>query len=354
MKLSAGKFVIRLFRPFRIAHGQSDTRETILVTLKDAGFEAHGEGALPPYYPSRSEACLRWAEEVAAHHAFDSDTSLEEQLAKIPAAPSEAAAARVAVEIALHDLWAQRQGLPLWKAWGLESEAAPLCARTLSIPTDEQELREMLGEGRSCFKLKLGSGDTCWDEEVVRLARALRPEARLSVDVNGGWSAAEAADLIHRLSDCALEYIEQPVAPELCAWQELRSHLAGSNVPPLVADESLQALEDIPVFLDVIDGVNVKLLKAGGLAPARRWIETARAGGLRIMIGVMVETGIGRTAAAQLAPLADWLDIDPPDSIPVAPFSGFEVREDRIVLPDRPGLGLLRLKGGDGFHHPIA
>lgn len=340
MNLSAEKFTIRLHRPFRIAHGSSDTRDTILVTLREAGFIAHGEGALPPYYPSKAEACLNWIKEVAAKFSFDSESPLEAQILQMPPAPRAAAAARVAWEIALHDLWAQRRNLPLWKTWSLQAETAPCCARTLPIPANEAELRDLLEEGGSCFKLKAGSGDVQWDEAFIKLARTMHPAAQLSVDANGGWNVSEAAALIPRLSGCRLEYVEQPVPPAIENWRDLRSSLPDTGLPPLVADESLQTEQDILAFRDLVDGVNVKLLKAGGLASARRWIATARECGLRVMIGVMVETGIGRTAAAQFAPLADWLDIDPPDSIPVAPLSGFDVQEDRIVLSTRPGLGL--------------
>ncbi len=165
------KFIIRLHRPFRIAHGSSDTRDTIIVTLKDAGFVARGEGALPPYYPSKAATCLSWIEDVAARYSFDSEATLEEQISQIPAAPPEAVAARVALEIALHDLGLSA-GISLWKIWGLQVETAPCCARTLSIPANEAELRDLLGEGGQCFKLKAGSGDVQWDEAFVKLARA--------------------------------------------------------------------------------------------------------------------------------------------------------------------------------------
>jgi L-alanine-DL-glutamate epimerase-like enolase superfamily enzyme len=333
MKLSAERFTIRLIRPFRIAHGSSDTRETILVKLCDGTYEGHGEGALPPYYPSRPGSSLCWLRELKM--PLDAETN------RIPPAPPDAAAARVAVEIALHDLWARRQGLPLWKAWNLSPKTIPVCARTLPIPESEDELREFLAEGGACFKLKVGSGDSSWDLEIVRLARELRPEARLSVDANGAWSPAQAAELLPQLACCDLEYVEQPVSPDREDWRKLRTSLAAQQTVPLIADESVQGVEDITAFRGLADGVNVKLLKAGGLAGARLWIDAARAAGLRVMIGVMVETGIGRTAAAQLAPLADWLDIDPPDSIPAAPLLGFELCEDRLILSDRPGLGLI-------------
>lgn len=336
MNLRGEKFTIRLHRPFRIAHGSSDTRETILVHLQADGLQAHGEGALPPYYPSQAAACLDWLENLdASALPSDGDDSL------IPPAPATAAAARAALQIALRDLWGQRWGKPLWQAWELHPSRIPPCARTISIPADEAELMDMFNEGRAAgsrsFKLKSGSGDLAWDENCVRLVLARHPDLQLSVDANAAWSPEEAARIIPRLT---VEFVEQPVSRELESWKELRALLGTIKIPPLVADESLQSEGDLLALRGLADGVNIKLLKAGGLDGARRWITQARTLGLGVMIGVMVETGIGRTAAAQLAPLADWLDIDPPDSIPPEPLTGFRVEGDRLILSDRPGLGL--------------
>lgn len=329
MILHAEKFTIRLRRPFRIAHGASTTRETLLVQLQENGCTGHGEGALPPYYPSTAEAGLEWLQ------SCDPDGGPL-------SAPPEAAAAHTAWEMALHDLRARQAGLPLWKFWGLAPARIPSCPTTLSIPETEADLRETIAEalagGAPLLKLKTGSGDSAWDAHCARLVAATgRP---FSVDANAGWSAPEAARLIPRLAECGIEFVEQPVAREPAAWQELRSLLTGHSVPPLVADESLQSENDLSVLAAVADGVNIKILKAGGLTAARRWITLARSLRLRVMIGVMVETGIGRTAAAHLAPLADWLDIDPPSSIPAAPLCGFSVTSGRLALSGLPGLGL--------------
>lgn len=339
MKLEAERFTIRLRRPFRIAHGSSTTRETILVHLRDEGegIEAHGEGALPPYYPSTAEACLNWLNQVA--QASDI-AGWEKECAA--GGPGEIAAARVALEIALQDFKAQKAGKPIWQLWGLSPARIPSCWRTLSIASSESELFEMLDEaiscGSGCIKLKTGSGDPGWDERCIQLAGE-RP-VRLGLDVNEGWTTEQAAQILPRLPGRDVAFVEQPVSREAWRWQELRSRIGGTRIPPLVADESLQTEEDFAAFRGLTDGVNVKLLKAGGLGAARRWIALARELGLGVMVGGMVETGIGRTAAAQLAPLADWPDIDPPDSIPVAPMLGFGVSGDRLMLSDRPGLGL--------------
>ena len=205
-------------------------------------------------------------------------------------------------------------------------------------------LREAIVGGFRCLKLKTGSGDLDWDERCIRLAA--QHAGRLGLDANEGWTSKEAAEILTRLGAYDLAFVEQPVGREPGRWQELRSRMGHAKIPPLIADESLQRLEDLADFKNVADGVNVKLLKAGGLEAARGWIDRARQLGLRVMVGVMIETGIGRTAAAQLAPLADWLDIDPPDSIPAAPMIGFRVAGDRLMLSDRPGLGLLPVGSG--------
>jgi L-Ala-D/L-Glu epimerase len=342
MRLEAEKFAIRLRRPFRIAHGSSATRETILVHLYDEkeGFVAHGEGALPPYYPSTAEACLTWLNEIA-----QSGDALAWETACNAHGPAETAAGRAALEIALQDLKAQRAGKPLWRLWGLDPARIPPCWRTLPIPSNEKELQEMLDEGISYgserIKLKTGSGDLGWDESCVRLAS--KPPVRLGLDANEGWTPAEAEKILSRLACHEIAFVEQPVSRGASCWSELRARVRGITAPPLVADESVQTEDDLAALKGLADGVNVKLLKAGGLHAARRWIALARDLGMGVMVGTMVETGIGRTASAQLAPLADWLDIDPPESIPAAPMIGFRIEGDRLLLAARPGLGLLQV-----------
>ncbi len=133
------------------------------------------------------------------------------------------------------------------------------------------------------------------------LLREEFPDARFSVDVNGGWSPQDAARLIPVFQKLGVEFVEQPVGRPWEAWRELRERLAGTSLPPLVADESVQSAGDISSAQGLVDGVNIKLLKAGGLTGAWQWIDLARQAGLKVMIGVMVETGIGRSAAAQLS-----------------------------------------------------
>ena len=228
MRLHAEKFTIRLRRPFRIAHGSSTTRETILVHLydDDESIVGHGEGALPPYYPSTADACLRWLDEISGREDNWESACVEQ------GSPTTAAGG-VALEIAWQDLQAQRTGKPLYRTWGLDVERMPLCWRTVSIPTNESELREMLDEvissGSRRIKLKSGSGDLAWDEDCVRVASEL--PIHLGLDANEGWTPTEAAELLSRLTPLGISFVEQPVAREAFAWKELRSRVRGHQDP---------------------------------------------------------------------------------------------------------------------------
>jgi L-Ala-D/L-Glu epimerase / N-acetyl-D-glutamate racemase len=338
MKLEAERFTIQLPRPFRIAHGSSLTRETILVHIRGEDIEAHGEGALPPYYPSTAEASLSWLNSIGRKGDL---ATWESECGS--GAPAGAAAGRVALDIALQDLQARKAGKPLWQLLGLNPAAIPACWRTISIPSSEDELLDMIDQatlhGSTSIKLKTGSGDFAWDSRCIHLAVA--PNIRLGIDVNGGWTPEQAAGILPKLGEFRLAFVEQPVGREIEQWRELRTRAGESRIPPLIADESLQQPEDLARLQGLIDGANVKLLKAGGFRAALDWISSARELGIQVMVGVMIETGIARTAAAQLAPLADWLDIDPPDLIPPAPMIGFQIEGDRLVLSDQPGLGLV-------------
>jgi L-Ala-D/L-Glu epimerase len=338
MKLEAERFTIKLPRPFRIAHGASLTRETILVHIHGEGMDAYGEGALPPYYPSTAEASLSWLNSTGRKGDL---AAWESECAR--GAPAQATAGHVALEIALEDFKARKARKPLWQLWGMNPAAIPACWRTVFIASNEHELCDMLDEaishGSTAIKLKTGSGDLAWDKRCIHLAVARN--VRVGLDVNEGWTPAQAAEILPKLGEVNIAFVEQPIGRDIAEWRELRTQMGEARIPPLVADESLQEQDDFARLRGLIDGVNVKLLKAGGLRAALDWILLARDLGMLVMVGVMIETGIARTAAAQLASLADWLDIDSPSAIPAAPMIGFEIHGDRLVLSERPGLGLV-------------
>ena len=191
------------------------------------------------------------------------------------------------------------------------------------------------------LKIKLGSGDLAHDLKLLQTVRQALPDIPLYVDVNGGWSVDDAAQMIPELATFNLLFIEQPIPKDdLGGWGALRKKLP-QNMPPLVADESVQGIESILPLAEVVDGINIKLAKSGGLRAARQMITLGRALGLLIMVGCMVETSVAITAAAQLLPLVDYADLDGNLMLQNDPFEGVRATHGKITLPTSAGLGVL-------------
>jgi L-alanine-DL-glutamate epimerase-like enolase superfamily enzyme len=193
------------------------------------------------------------------------------------------------------------------------------------------------------IKLKLGSDDADGggDEARVSAVRAARPDARLVVDANAGWTVDQALHHLRWLEKYTIELIEQPLAKDQhAAMGEVQR---GTSIP-VVADESVQTMDDVEKLAAAgVKGINLKLMKVGGLTPGLAILKRAREHGMKVMLGCMIETSLGITAMAHLASLADWLDLDAPLLITNDPFDGVQFdRNARISVPDRPGIGAIR------------
>jgi L-alanine-DL-glutamate epimerase-like enolase superfamily enzyme len=238
--------------------------------------------------------------------------------------------------MALHDRIARRRGVPLYQLLGLPRPAPLVTSFTIAIAEPEEMARLAREAARyPVLKIKLGSDD---DEARVAAVRAARPDARLRVDANTGWSGEEALRRIRALERYNLDMVEQPVAKEDIdglGYVQAHTHL------PVVADESLQSASDLERLAAAgVRGINVKLMKVGGLAPGVRMLKRARALGLRVMLGCMIETSLGTTAMAHLAGLADWLDLDAPLLVANDPFAGLSYGEGAsVAVPEGPGIG---------------
>jgi len=330
--------------PFAIAHGTSLVRDNLLVTIQWGLLVGYGEVAVVPY---RGDTAADLERELAhpgllSHlsgaAALDPERAL--QSLRRPLAP----AAMAGLDMALHDIWARRRGLPLHQLWGLDPDRCPRTSFTIAMDSDDARYRERViaASGFSLLKLKLGSGDLERDLELARMAHEQAPGSRLCVDANGAWTAEQAARAVSEMRALDLVFLEQPIPaePGLEGWRELRS-LLGDGAPPLVADESFQSEEDLAWLAQVADGVNIKLSKLGGLAPALSAIHAARDAGLKVMLGCMVESSLGVTAAAHLAPLCDLADLDGHLLIEEDPFRGMAVSgAGELHLPWLPGLGV--------------
>ncbi len=325
---------LALRHTFHIAHGASDTRHNVLVTVGDG----LGEAAPVAYHRESAEgvtaALERWRPAI---EQTDEPGAIHALLGRLEGS----AAARAAVDIALHDALGKRLGCSLRDLLGLQDLPLPSTSFTIAITTPEELPARVAAAARySILKVKLG---TDRDVEIVRTIREHAPEARIRVDANAGWTVEQALQIIPRMRELGVEFVEQPLAVgDIAGLEQLRHARLGL---PIVADEGVRTAADIVALAPFVDGVNIKLMKTGGIAGALAAIHTARSCGLQVMLGCMIETSLGVTAAAHLAPLADWIDIDGPLLIANDPFEG--VCFDGAVprLPDGPGLGVRPAQG---------
>ncbi len=325
--------LLQLRHPFVLSCGVSETRQSFWLRLRhDTGW---GEAAIPPYYrvdPTEMIAC--WQKAVETNRAFPED--LDQVAAWIPDGP---AVARCGLELALLDRIGRIRRQPLWNLLGAPGpQSQPTCF-TISIDTPEA----MAQMAAQCplypiLKIKLGSND---DQTRLCAIRQVRPDVRLVVDANTGWTKEQAIDNLRWLDACRVEVVEQPVAKEdVPGLGEVQRHTRIA----IVADESVQALEDVEkLHAAGVRAINVKLMKVGGLLPAMRMIRCARELEMKVMLGCMIETSLSVTAMAHLSGLADWIDLDAPLLIANDPFEGLTYDANaRVRVPDRPGIGAAR------------
>jgi L-alanine-DL-glutamate epimerase-like enolase superfamily enzyme len=320
---------LALRHTFHIAHGASDTRRNVLVRIGDG----QGEAAPVAYHYESAEGVVAALEQWRPRiEQLSEPGALHALLRRLEGS----AAARAAVDLALHDALGKRLGCSVRDLLGLRDLPLPPTSFTIAITAPEElPARVRAAAHYPIIKVKLGAGR---DIEIVRTIREHAPDARIRVDANAGWTSEQALTLIPRMRELGIEFVEQPLAVGDVAGLE-RLRRAGLGVP-IVADESVRSAADVVALAPFVDGVNIKLMKTGGIAGALAAIHTARSCGLRVMLGCMIETSLGVTAAAHLAPLADWIDIDGPLLIANDPFVGVSFEGAVPRLPDGPGLGV--------------
>lgn len=333
MLLQTRPIDVQLQYTFRISRSASAQKENVLVTLSDGAECGIGEAAPSAYYgESRASAleALSRVPPLLGADPFDLE-GLDGRLRQaIPLSPS----ARAAIEMAVHDLIGKRLGVPLYRLFGLDPSQTPMTSFTIGIDEPDiirQKVRE--AAGFPILKVKLGTGD---DLTIIRTIRE-ETDATLRVDANAGWTEAQAIATINALANFNVEFVEQPLPPDdRDGLRRVRERVS----LPIIVDEHVMTASDIPRYAGCADGINIKLMKCGGLREALRMIHVARAHGLRVMLGCMIETSVAITAAAHLAPLADYADLDGHLLITNDPYRGVSVDRGRLILPDGPGLGV--------------
>jgi len=330
---------LELRHAFTIATASRTTTPAVIVTVERDGVVGYGEAAMPPYLGESQASAAAFLERVDLAR-FADPFQLEEILPAIDALAPGNTAAKAAVDIALHDWIGQKLGAPWFRIWGLDPAKAPVTSFTIGIDTPEV-VRQKTVEAApyKIIKVKLGR-DPATDRRLIDTIREVT-DRPITVDVNQGWKIRdEALRMSEWLATRNVIFIEQPMPkeqPDDTAWLRARSPL------PLIADESVQRLADVRRAVGVFDGINIKLMKCTGLREAHKMITLARALDLKVMLGCMTETSCAISAAAQLSPLADWADLDGALLIKNDLFTGTTIVEGKIALPDRPGLGLIKL-----------
>lgn len=319
---------------FRIAHsGARLGRENVLVRIEHDGITGLGEAA-PSHYYGESRAIVEDALEAWQDALGDDPFAFEAIFARLDGRLQGCGAARAALDMALHDWIGKRLGVPVWKWLGLDRATTPLSCVTLGLAAPEEMERKLATVADfPIIKVKLGAPG---DVESLRLVRS-RYRGVIRVDANAAWSAADAVRVLRSIEPLDIELVEQPVAREDLdglAWVRQRVGI------PVFADESVHRLGDLAPLVGRVDGVNLKLMKTGGLREMLRLIHAARAHGMKIMLGSMIESSLALSAAAQLAPLADHLDLDGHWLLKRDPFRGAPAGRGRIVLNGEPGLGV--------------
>jgi L-alanine-DL-glutamate epimerase-like enolase superfamily enzyme len=320
--------------PFLIARGGQALHHTVWVRVRDDdGCVGWGEAAPTTYYGESPETVLAALKLYAPHlprDPFDlesTERALRNTLADNPSA-------RAALSTALHDLVGKRLGVPLYRLWGLDPAATPISTFTIGLDTaDKMRAKVLEAEPYPVLKVKLGTNR---DDEILRTIRGAT-DKELRVDANCGWTRKQAIRMLPMLEEFGVTVLEQPLPAH--DREGLAAVTRAARIP-IIADESCLVATDIPPLVGVVDGINIKLAKCGSLREALRMIAVARAHGMMVMVGCMIESSIAITAAAHVTPLVDIVDLDGAALLASDPFEGATIEQGRIVLPSGPGLGV--------------
>ncbi|HEY9736351.1 MAG TPA: dipeptide epimerase [Trichocoleus sp.] len=344
MHLTIHPFRVKKRVPLTISRGTHSESTNIWLKIEQDGLEGWGEatpfsiGPLSFSADAIAQALEQLSYELAPYHPLEQQR-IHLHLDRLQVSSP----VRAAVDIALHD-WAGKQAnLPLWQLWGLDRERIQPTSVTIGISSPvaaQQRLQAWLQQGSfQAVKVKLGSPQGIEADQAMMTAilEKLPNGTKLSVDANGGWSVANALMMAQWLAERGVDYLEQPL--EAGAEQDL-TVLYEKSPLPLFVDESCFVSSDIPALADRVHGINIKLMKSGGLSEAHRMIHTARACGLQVMFGCYSDSSLANTALAHLSPLADHLDLDSHLNLLDDPFRGADLHNGCLIPTDEPGLGL--------------
>lgn len=338
LKLTFTPYLLQLRHSFNLSSMSRTTTPDVQVEIEYDGLVGYGEASMPPYLGESVESVCKFLSSLDLSQ-FNDPFRIEDIHEYMESVAPDNRAAKASVDIALHDLVGKIVGQPWYKIWGLNPAKSPDTSFTIGIDTPEV-VRQKVEEASpyNVLKVKMGLDN---DRQLVETIRSMtnRP---ICVDANQGWTDREQAlEMCYWLAERNCLFVEQPLPKERIddtAWLRERSPL------PIIADEFLQRLPDVARAYGVYDGINIKLMKSTGMNEAYKMAATARALGMKVMLGCMTETSCAVSAAAQLAPMVDWADLDGNLLISNDCFDGVKIINGQVVVPaTRPGIGVEKL-----------
>lgn len=327
-------YELKLRHAFNLARSQRTTTPDVQVEIEYDGLVGYGEASMPPYLGESVESVTKFLSSLDLSQ-FSDPFRIEEIHEYMDSVAPDNRAAKASVDIALHDLLGKIMGQPWYKIWGLNPDKCPNTSFTIGIDKPDV-VRQKVDEASpyKVIKVKMGLDN---DKELVEIIRS-KTDVPICVDANQGWADKEKAlEMCHWLAERNCLFVEQPMdkkAIDDTAWLRERSPL------PIIADEFLQRLPDVRRAAGAYDGINIKLMKSTGMHEAYQMATLARAMGMKVMLGCMTETSCAVTAAAQLAPLVDWADLDGNLLIANDRFDGIKIVDGKVTIPERPGIGV--------------
>lgn len=353
MHIGVETFTVNKRFPLTISRGTTSQTTNVWVRVQQEGIEGWGEAS--PFAIAKQDGSAsilsenRQSTEVLFEALNEVARRLEafspwerQKIERVLAEAEVPSAARAAIDMALQDWQGKQLGIPLWRLWGLNRRRIVPTSVTIGINSPEgarQRVRDWLPfTGGGVLKIKLGShAGIEADQEMLLAVREEAPQAQLSVDANGGWSLDDAVKMCSWLASQGVRHVEQPLA----AGQEDKLPILYERSPlPIFVDESCFTSRDIPPLADCVHGINIKLMKSGGLTEAIRMVHTARACGLQVMFGCYSDSTLANTAASHLSALADYLDLDSHLNLVDDPFTGATIQDGRLIPNELPGLGV--------------
>ncbi len=344
MQIHIEPFTVHKRVPLTISRGTTSGSTNLWVRIEADGTEGWGE-ASPFSIGTQTQTTEKIIKDLAAlvpelsfYHPLQRQL-IEDKLAELKVC----SAARAAIDVALHDWAGKHVGLPLWQLWGLNLQNISPTAVTVGISSPQaavDRLEKWCNQQQvASVKVKLGSpaGITADQAMFEALQDKVPKGAKVSIDANGGWNLQDALTMAHWLAARGVTYLEQPLP---VTDDGLLPLLYAQSPLPIFVDESCFTGADIPRLAHCVHGINIKLMKSGGLSEARRMIHTARACGLQVMFGCYSDSAVSNTALAHLSPLADHLDLDSHFNLKDDPFQGAKLQNGALLPNHQPGLGL--------------